>query len=536
MRRLFVVLLLPAAALPARAQAQLAQAAAREVPRIIMPGAPVGQAPAALILITPSAPTLSISAPPALVIPAAPVILAPAPMIVAAARPLTELEAAPAKLPSEAELKALSKSLAPASEGEDSGPSAAERARSLDSTFDGKLAPEASAWSDVSADFARGPLTPGLPSVETAARSLIARLLPSLYRRVPVTAAYDRGEHPATGHTWTPEKGHVVELAPVRADSRGEVPSAFGAPNALRVQQKIEHLMEFAHEYFHVLFDSAVRRKENHPPHSAYSALTEGFAVSGEQLLIKRLLDQAPSLGIGPRDAMDLAAVAQARSRWLDVEDNHYSEGIISWRKAYDQGGTAGLLDFLSSLSARRMIATPRSDPAYQLALGEPKLLSGYLGRDEASPARRGLEAFAKAARGEALTEAEAGDASRAIEQAGAEGRRRLFERTLLADKRLKDPTAAAETGAWYEKKAEVPVSVEPAFALARLSPSAGAELASFLAETISSPGGAARLFGRPGPNETLNAIAADAEKLPWDEAGRRAWNDGLMRWLTGTR
>jgi hypothetical protein len=534
MKRLLVVLLLPAAALPVRAQAQSAQAAAREVPRIIMPGAPVGQAPAALILVTPSAPTLSISAPQALIIPAAPVILAPAPMIVAAARPLTELEAAPAKPPSEAELKALSKSLAPAGESEDSGPSA--RARSLDSTFDGKLAPEASAWSDVSADFARGPLTPGLPSVETAARSLIARLLPSLYRRVPVTAAYDRGERPSTGHTWTPDKGHVVELAPVGADSRGEVVSAFGAPHALRVQQKIEHLMEFAHEYFHVLFDSAVRRKENHPPHSAYSALTEGFAVSGEQLLIKRLLDSAPSLGIGPRDAMDLSAIAQARSRWLDVEDNHYSEGIISWRKAYEQGGTTGLLEFLSSLSARRMIATPRSDPAYQLALGEPKLLSGYLGRDEASPARRGLEAFAKAARGETLTEAEARDASQAVELAGAEGWRRLFERTLLADKRLKVPSTESSDGAWWEKKAEAPVSVEPAFALARLSPSAGAALARFLADTISSPGGAARLFGRRGPNETLNAIAAGAEKLPWDEAGRRAWNDGLMRWLTGAR
>ncbi|HXS99053.1 MAG TPA: hypothetical protein VN915_00080 [Elusimicrobiota bacterium] len=535
MRRLLAVLLLPAAALPIRAQAQLADAA-RAAPRILMPGAPVGQAPG-LILVGAGAatPALAAGAPPALVIPAAPAILAPAPMIVPAARAMTEEEAAPATPPSQAGLKALAASLAPAAEP-DGTDSSAERARSLDSRFDGRLAPEASDWTGVSADFSRGPLAPGLPAVELGARSLIARLLPSLYRRAPLTAAYDRGENPSTGHTWTPERGHVVELAPVRADARGEVASAFGAPNSLRVQQKIERLMEFAHEYFHVLFDTGVRRQENHPPQSAYAAMTEGFAVSGEQLLIKRLLDEAPSLGLGPRDAMDLAAIAAARSRWLDVEDNHYTEGILAWRKAYERGGAAGLVELLSSLSARRMIATPRSDPAYQLALGEPELLAGYLGRDAASPARRGLEAFAKAAKGEALTEAETKDAAAAAKKAGPDGWRRLYERTLFADKRLKDPPAQASSGSWWDKKTEAPVSVEAAFALARLDPEAAAALARLLADTISSPGGAGRLFGRPGPNETLNAIAAGAEALPWDAAGRKSWDAGLMRWLTGAR
>ncbi|HEX4046499.1 MAG TPA: hypothetical protein VH309_01620 [Elusimicrobiota bacterium] len=532
MRRLFVFMILPAAVFPVRAQAQLAESAAREAPRIIMPGAPVGQTPA-LILVTPTAPTLAVSAPPALVIPAAPVILAPAPMIVAAARPLTELEAAPDKLPSGEDLKRLAASLAPKGAGEEeAGETSAARAGALDSAFDGKLAPEASDWNDASREFARGPLTPGLPAVETAARSLIARLLPNFYRRVPVTAAYDRGENHSTGHTWTPERGHRIELAPLRADSRGEVPSAFGAQNAVRVQQKIEHLMEFAHEYFHVLFDSAAGRKADHSPHSAYSAMTEGFAVSGEQLLIERLLAGAPELGLGPRDAMDLAAVASARSRWLDVEDNHYSEGIASWRKAYEQGGATGVLRFLSSLSARRMAAVPRSDPAYQLALGEPELLSGYLGRDEGSPARRGLEAFDKAARGEKLDEAETRAAGAAVERAGPEGWRRLFERTLFADKSLEGPGPAAETANWWDKKAPAPVSIEPVFALARLSPAAGAALARFLAQAVSAPGGAARLFGPAGPNEKLAALLSGAEALPWDSASRRAWDDGVMRRL----
>lgn len=525
------LLLLPALALSARGAA--VEVAPRAAPRIIMPGAPFGQAAAPLI-VSPSAPSLTIPAPPALIIPAARVLQAPAPAIVVAARPLTEAEAAPEAMPSQGDLKKLAESLAPARDAAEEGPSAAERARALDSSFDGKLAPEASAWDDVSEQFAHGPLAPNLPAVETAARSLIARLLPDFYRRVPTLSAYDRGEHPATGHSWTPEKGHLIEIAPVRADSRGEVPSAFGAPGAVRVQQKIEQLMEFAHEYFHVLFDSAVHPKVNHPAHSVYSAMTEGFAVSGEQLLAERLLDQAPALGLGPRDAMDLAAVSRARRQWLDTEDNHYSEGIQSWHKAYEEGGVKGMIAFLASLSAQRMIAVPRSDPAYQLALGDHKLLSAYLGRDP-SPTRRGLDAFAKAARGETLTDEETREASAAVELAGPEGWRRLFDRTLLSDKRIKEPKAEAATGNWWEKKAAPMASVEPAFALARLSPAAGAELARYLSDMISVSGGAVRLFERPGPNEKITAIIAGAEPLPWDEADRKTWNDGLTRWLIGT-
>jgi hypothetical protein len=203
--------------------------------------------------------------------------------------------------------------------------------------------------------------------VEAGARSLIARLLPNFYRRVPAAAAYDRSERPSTGHTWTPEKGHLIEIEPVRADSSGNVPSSFGAPGEAFVQQKISQLMEYAHEYFHVLFDSAVRRRENHPMHSVYSAMTEGFAVAGEQLLAERMLDSAPSLGLGPRDALDLAAIAGGRRRWLDASDNHYSEGILSWRKAYEEAGA--VLSFLparaphSLFRARRRVSARARAP-----------------------------------------------------------------------------------------------------------------------------------------------------------------------------
>ena len=535
------MLLLAARAAAARAQENAGAAGAAApspAPHIILPGAPFGQPGTSPLIVAP-APSIILPAPAqALIIPAAPAIAAPEPMILPAARSLTEAELAQAKLPSQGELNKLAESLSPQGAKSAPGPRRdAGQSPALNAAFDGARAPEANDWNALAPRFAQGPLAPSLPEVGAAARSLIARLLPPLYRRVPARAAYDQSARPATGHTWTPERGHLIEINPVGADARGEVPSAFGDGRTL-VQQKMERLMEFAHEYFHVVFDAAVGRTENHPMHSVFAAMTEGFAVSGEQLLIEKLLDNVLPLGLGPRDAADLLAISRARRDWLDVNDNHYSEGILAWRKAYAQAGLKGILELLGSLSAHRMAATPRSDSAYQLALGEPKLVAAYVGKGDASAERRGLLAYAKAAGGEKLTDEEARDASAVAAEAGPDAWRRVFERTLFADKRLKGAgaeRAADRGGDWWKTQAEPMASVEPAFALARLSPAAGAALSHLLAETIRSSGGAISLFERAGPNEKLNALLSGAESLPWNEEDRKAWNDGVTRWLMGT-
>jgi len=49
------------------------------------------------------------------------------------------------------------------------------------------------------------------------------------------------------------------------------------------VQEKIEQLLQFAHEYAHVVFDAVVHKTDNHSPISSYAAMTEGFAVTLEQ-------------------------------------------------------------------------------------------------------------------------------------------------------------------------------------------------------------------------------------------------------------
>ena len=180
MRRLLVLLLMPAAIL---ARSGVVESAPREIPRIIIPGAGFGPAAGPGVVLLPFAPTISISAPPSIIVPAAPAILKPAAAaIIVAARPFTPDENAPAKALSGDELKRLADSLAPARDGAETD---AGRPAALDAAFDGKLAPEAEAWSGVSEQFSAGPLAPGLPVVKTAAVSLIARLLPAFYRRVP---------------------------------------------------------------------------------------------------------------------------------------------------------------------------------------------------------------------------------------------------------------------------------------------------------------------------------------------------------------
>jgi len=94
------------------------------------------------------------------------------------------------------------------------------------------------------------------------------------YRYLPVTARYDETANPQTGHLFSPDTGHIIELARDETDEQGRVPSSFGAPGAAFVQEKIEQLLQFAHEYAHVMFDEVVSKAANHSLLSSYAAMT----------------------------------------------------------------------------------------------------------------------------------------------------------------------------------------------------------------------------------------------------------------------
>ena len=441
-------------------------------------------------------------------------------------RELTEEEKSVEKLPSTEELDRLAKSLS--SLDDDSAANAAAgaetRRRSLNAAFDGTL-PISAEDSAVVADYFHRdrPHAPELDQVRSAALHMFRGLLPAFYRRVPVTSRYDLAPNGSTGHLWSLETGHIIEIAPARANLRGDVSSSFGIPGLVWVQQRVEQLLQFAHEYAHVIFDAEVKKAENHPPISAYSAMTEGFAVTLEQALIDRAVDEPAQLGLGPRDVADFLAVSRGRRDWLAAVDSHYSEGIIAWRKAFTDAGLAGVAKLLTSLSAHRMIKILRTDPAYQLAVEEPELVAAYLGNDLGAPFRAGLDAVKKAVAGEELDPAEAKAAVEAIEKSGPGGWRRVFERSLLEDKKVvdaRDPSSHS-----------LPSDITAAFALARLSATVARELAVFLTETLRS-GRGDNLFGRRGPNEKLNAIVSKAETLPFTEADKASWTEALTRWL----
>lgn len=546
MKQLLALLLMPAAAFagPVARIAPVANGGVNAIAPVASnqaPGAPtllsgpsLSLSPAASSLIIPEGdpgivapekPTIIMPAPKKIIVPERKkIITEPERTIIEADRELTEEERAVETMPSKAELDRLAKSLT--SEDDDDAPNAAAGAeakgRSIGAAFDGS-APMSAEDATAVAGYFYGdrPHAPELAKVRNAALRMFRGLLPSFYRRVPVTERYDLAPNGSTGHLWSPETGHIIEIAPVRADTRGEVSSAFGIPGLVRVQQKVEQVLEFAHEYAHVIFDAEVKKAENHPPLSAYSAMTEGFAVTLEQALIDRAVSNPGLLGLSPRDVGDFLAISRGRRDWLAAVDSHYSEGIVSWKKAFERGGVKGVAELLASLSSHRMVKTLRSDPAYQLAVEEPELTVAYLGKDSHAPYRAGLEAVKKAAAGETLDEAASKAASEVIEKAGPGGRKRVFERALLENKRVSDARSPEAAGA----------DISAAFALAKLSAVAAKELAVFLTETLRAGGGDA-LFGPRGPNEKLNAIVSEAEKLPFTEEDKASWTEALTKWL----
>lgn len=489
---------------------------------IVKPAAP--SAPS-LIILPETAQAKQPSPAPALILPPSVAIAAPAALVSPEGKPLQTEASQPLVRPASREdLARLT--------GKIADPEA--RAPGLQSAFDGSRAPAASAWEDIrrpNVFFAAGPLAPELPIVEATARSIYQRLLPRLYRPLAVKSIYgDSKTGPDAGQYWSENEGHIIEITPAQADSQGMVESIIGTPTH-PVQQKIEQLAHYLHEFSHVLFDAAVRKQANHFRDSTHTAMSEGFAVTAERLLIEGLLANAPALGLSPRDALDLRRVHEARQRWLREEDTQYSEGEPLWRRAYESGGEDALRSLLSSLSVERLIQLRRSDPAYQLSLGDDELVRAYLGKDEGSLGRTGLDAYGKAARGERLAPEEAALAAKVVALAGKDGRRRVFDRVVRR--------STLRTEGWGQVAWSAPPwlrgsdSVIPAFALADLNEDAKSELPEYLAEAARSPNGLDQIFERPGPSQRLTDVVSRAEKLSWKPADKAAWDAAIAAWLT---
>jgi hypothetical protein len=408
--------------------------------------------------------------------------------------------------------------------------------KTLANAFDGTAMPAPS--SAVSLDGfgagADGALAPDLPAIEKMTRALFARYLPRLYRPLPIRFEYETskfGRGGGGGHDFDPELGHTIALGPGDVDARGNVESAVGERTKIRVQSKIEQLFTSVHEYAHAVFDDAVGRDiGRRPPETAYDAMTEGFAVEVERLVLAGMLRDAKTLGLSARDVTDIRGILKTRRQWLIEEESPYAEGAPVWAKAHATGGEAGMLALLSSLRSKRLMETKRSDGLYQLSLGDPETTQALLGDGEPSVVRAGFEAAARAVAGLPLDPAQRASAGAAIDAAGPAGWDWLIHRALSRESNF----GTAAEPLWI-----VPVFLRnggdltaPLFRLASLSRGLAERTAQFLAGTAARPEGATRLFEDRGLKERFDAIASGAESLPWTPEAKKAWLAAVQRWI----
>jgi hypothetical protein len=378
-----------------------------------------------------------------------------------------------------------------------------------------------------------GPAAPALPELDGMTRALFSRYLPSLYRPLPVR--YEYGESKlggGGGHNYDPETGHQIVIMPGKADERGDVKSAIGERHKIRVQAKIEQIITSVHEFAHAVFDDATGAKvADRPDATAFDAMTEGFAVKVEQLVLAGMLRDERELGLSARDAADIRAVLAARRRWLAEEDTHYAEGTPVWDKAHDVGGEKAMAELLSSLKAKRLMEVRRADAVYQLSLAGPETARAHLGEGGPAPLRAGFDAAARAAAGRAVTPAEAASASAAIDAAGPEGWDWLIRRALSRESDFGEPDQPMWIVPVFLRRGEDLAAA--LFRLAALNRGLAGRTAAHLAGMAARPDGAARVFEERGPTARLSVVVSGAEKLPWTAAAKRRWDAAVRRWTT---
>ncbi|MFI5361978.1 MAG: hypothetical protein ACHQ49_08425, partial [Elusimicrobiota bacterium] len=353
------------------------------------------------------------------------------------------------------------------------------------------------------------------------------------YRPLPVRFTYETSKlGGGGGHDFDPERGHTIAVIPGETDARGDVRSAVGDRRHIRVQAKIEQLFTAVHEFAHAVFDDAVGRNiAQRPVETAYDALTEGFAVKVEQLVLTGMLRDADALGLSPRDAADIRGIVELRQEWLTEEDSPYAEGAPIWEKAHAAGGEDAMLELLTSLTARRLMAVQRSDAVYQLSLAGPDAARAVLGEGGSAELRAGFESAAQAAAGRPLVPERQASAAAAIDAAGPAGWDWLIRRALS-----RESSFFSDDG----PKWIVPVFIRhsddlavPLFRLAALSRGLAERTAHFLAAAAERPDGAQRIFEERGSVARFAAIVAGAETLPWTPGAKKAWYAAIKRWIT---
>lgn len=217
-------------------------------------------------------------------------------------------------------------------------------------------------------------------AVAARCREVIQRFFPALYLELPLNIQLsDSGA--GGGYEWVQGVPRITlalgdSLVSVR-EAQDQVLTAgpFGGDHLYR--RGVVDLIFFVHEYAHALFDRFLGVPAETDVQCVSRALSEGFAVLLEILILDEL-SREPDGDAFYR--VDLEKRRRQRVEWLrrvlDPDPapalQAYAEGTEIMVGVYRQGGVEAVKSFLLGLNPARASALQRSHPDYRAAFPDP--------------------------------------------------------------------------------------------------------------------------------------------------------------------
>lgn len=368
-------------------------------------------------------------------------------------------------------------------------------------------------------------LTKGRYLVELRERSrrLYARLFPEVPANFPIAVGYQRSAERNATQRRPDESGihgitffgpdfttHATENELVESDLN--VP---GLPT-LMIPRRIDNLATFFHEMAHGVFDRAVPVPDRFRTSldSGFFALTEGFAVMLEMVMIDRLSVARAEFGLSDADVAALQASKRRRIQILRRVPNHLTEGTFNfWHAVYKREGVPGMMRVLERLDPVLVGAINRNSLEYRLIQDSPELFEAFLTAGADQSPRRGFSAMHKSIAGKELSEDERLAAAGFLSRVRPSALRRLFSGMLGSRMVAGTPPEVAAM----------------MFRLSSLEPSVSRELTNSFLRWTNEFQSLHSLLMRGA--QWAAAVIQGMETAKMDENQRLDWNSRLASW-----
>ena len=164
-----------------------------------------------------------------------------------------------------------------------------------------------------------------------------------------------------------------------------ELPTAGSFQQEYQYRRGTSDLVSVIHEYAHAVYDHLLGIPASADLGIVNRALSEGFAILCELLLLDALAHRANS---APRDSRDFQERRFARIDWLqealepDSPSSHlaYAEGVELMTNLFRRGGFSEITDFINRVNPSRANSLSRSHPDYRENPTNPDKVLSLLG------------------------------------------------------------------------------------------------------------------------------------------------------------